>query len=77
MTLYHWTQVMSAHWHFEQLEFISKGLLKYKIKALSEYYVSAQMNILQIIYGASMRHVTFPSAVRFNLSQQTIFTTKS
>ena len=51
--------------------------LKYQIKALGEYYVSAQMNILQIIYGESMRHVTFPSAVRFNLSQQTIFTTKS
>ena len=51
--------------------------LKYKIKALGEYYVSAQMDILQIIYGASLSHVTFPNAVRFNLSQQTILTTKS
>lgn len=47
--------------------------LKYKIKALGEYYVCAQMDILQIIYGASLRHVTFPSAVRFNLR----LTTKS
>lgn len=51
--------------------------LKYKIKALGEYYVSAQIDILQIIYGASLRHVTFPIAVRFNLSQQTSLTTKS
>jgi len=51
--------------------------LKYKIKALGEYYVSVQMDILQNIYGASLRHVTFPNAVRFNLSLQTILTTKS